>query len=60
METLPVKKDSRDRQNIIEGLSRNIRKWFGNPGREAVQDNSYAETVKPHLTTKGVFINCLI
>ena len=57
MEKLPIKKDSPDRQNLIAGLSLRMKRWFRSPGKEA---GHYAENEKLILSTRGVFINCLI
>jgi len=60
MGKLPVKKDNSDQPFIMTRLFRNRTKWVGNPGREFFQDNLQVDTIKPLLTTRGVFINCVI
>lgn len=64
METLPVRKDTSDGRGRIGNISRNkksgFKSWFLNSKGKTGQENSHASTSNPSLTTRGVFINCLV
>jgi hypothetical protein len=68
METLPVRKDAFDGRGRIGNISRNkkswfkswSKSWFRNSNVKTGQENSHASTSNPSLTTRGVFINCLV